>query len=155
MIRKKGFSLLEVLIASALVIFLLFAVFYAIGNLLSGSILAEKKVKLNSELDDRINHFFITGTFDDSTSGEMDFANSGESDSILTFTGTNSSYNISVTKRLFKLDEAENSINSSGSSKVVICHKPGTGAQKTLTIPTPALNAHLGHGDYIGACLSS
>jgi hypothetical protein len=35
---------------------------------------------------------------------------------------------------------------------VTICHKPGTPAQKTLTIPAQALNGHLGHGDTIGSC---
>ena len=34
-----------------------------------------------------------------------------------------------------------------------ICHKPGTSAEKTKTIPAPALNGHLGHGDYIEPCV--
>ena len=36
--------------------------------------------------------------------------------------------------------------------KVTICHKPGTPAQKTLVIPTEALDGHLRHGDTIGPC---
>jgi hypothetical protein len=35
---------------------------------------------------------------------------------------------------------------------VTICHKPGTPAQQTKTIPVSALNGHLGHGDTLGAC---
>lgn len=35
---------------------------------------------------------------------------------------------------------------------VTVCHKPGTPAEQTLTIPRPALDAHLGHGDTLGAC---
>lgn len=35
---------------------------------------------------------------------------------------------------------------------VVICHKPGTPAAKTLVIPIQALAGHLGHGDTVGAC---
>ncbi len=35
---------------------------------------------------------------------------------------------------------------------VSICHKPGTPAQRILTIPTTALPGHLGHGDVLGAC---
>lgn len=35
---------------------------------------------------------------------------------------------------------------------VVICHKPGTPAQQTLTVPEAALGGHLGHGDRRGAC---
>ncbi|NDH13820.1 MAG: hypothetical protein EBY47_01825 [Actinobacteria bacterium] len=37
-------------------------------------------------------------------------------------------------------------------NKVTICHKPGTPAQKTMSVPAPALGGHLGHGDYLGAC---
>jgi hypothetical protein len=35
---------------------------------------------------------------------------------------------------------------------VTICHKPGTPAEKTKTIPRSALPGHLGHGDTIGPC---
>ncbi len=41
---------------------------------------------------------------------------------------------------------------SAGQEKVTVCHKPGTPAEATLEIAAPALNAHLGHGDYEGAC---
>ena len=36
--------------------------------------------------------------------------------------------------------------------KVTLCHKPDTPAEKTLRIPQPAVQGHLGHGDYIGEC---
>jgi hypothetical protein len=36
--------------------------------------------------------------------------------------------------------------------KVVICHKPGTPAQKTMSVPRQAVPGHLGHGDYLGPC---
>ena len=35
---------------------------------------------------------------------------------------------------------------------VVICHKPGTAAEHTMTLPQPAVAAHLGHGDTVGPC---
>ncbi len=35
---------------------------------------------------------------------------------------------------------------------VTICHKPGTPAEKTMTVPRAALNGHLGHGDTRGPC---
>ena len=37
--------------------------------------------------------------------------------------------------------------------KVILCHKPGTPAEKTLDVPVPAVSAHLGHGDIEGACV--
>ncbi|MDQ3642936.1 MAG: transmembrane protein 268 [Actinomycetota bacterium] len=36
--------------------------------------------------------------------------------------------------------------------RVTVCHKPGTPAQKTMTLPQPAVQAHLGHGDIPGPC---
>ena len=36
--------------------------------------------------------------------------------------------------------------------RVTICHKPGTPAQKTMTLPQPAAQAHLAHGDRRGPC---
>jgi hypothetical protein len=38
---------------------------------------------------------------------------------------------------------------------VTICHKPGTPAQQTMTIPAPALGGHLGHGDTEGPCVEN
>lgn len=39
-----------------------------------------------------------------------------------------------------------------GQDKVAICHKPGTPAEKTLSVPAPALGGHIGHGDTLGPC---
>jgi hypothetical protein len=35
---------------------------------------------------------------------------------------------------------------------VTICHQPGTPAEKALTLPAPAADAHLRHGDRLGSC---
>lgn len=43
-------------------------------------------------------------------------------------------------------------IASNVTDKVTICHKPGTPAEKTMTIPDNAVPGHVGHGDTIGAC---
>ena len=36
--------------------------------------------------------------------------------------------------------------------RITICHKPGTPAEKTLTVAAPATGAHLNHGDQLGPC---
>jgi hypothetical protein len=41
---------------------------------------------------------------------------------------------------------------SNGHTPVTICHKPGTPAEKTLTVDDDAVSAHLGHGDHVGPC---
>ncbi|QLE79768.1 hypothetical protein FLM55_08485 [Francisella sp. Scap27] len=57
-------------------------------------------------------------------------------------------------KILNKLEPADSQDGHSdeGSDKVTICHKPGTSAEKTMTLPESAIKGHLGHGDYLGAC---
>jgi hypothetical protein len=37
--------------------------------------------------------------------------------------------------------------------KVTLCHKPGTPAEKMLTVDAGSLTDHLGHGDYLGPCV--
>ena len=39
-----------------------------------------------------------------------------------------------------------------GTTRVTICHKPGTPAEQTLEIDDDALDGHLGHGDHKGPC---
>ncbi|MDX1415139.1 MAG: DUF5666 domain-containing protein [Candidatus Promineifilaceae bacterium] len=39
-----------------------------------------------------------------------------------------------------------------GGGSVTICHKPGTPAEQTKTLPQSALGGHLGHGDTMGPC---
>jgi hypothetical protein len=40
-------------------------------------------------------------------------------------------------------------------TKVTICHKPGTSAERTLVVAENAVKAHLAHGDRRGACDST
>ncbi len=42
--------------------------------------------------------------------------------------------------------------NGEGHTPVTVCHKPGTPAQDTLTFDDDGLQAHLDHGDTLGAC---
>lgn len=39
-----------------------------------------------------------------------------------------------------------------GHVPVEVCHKPGTPAEKSLTVDEKAVPGHLGHGDYLGEC---
>jgi hypothetical protein len=36
---------------------------------------------------------------------------------------------------------------------VVICHKPGTLAERFIVVDDNAVPAHLRHGDFLGSCL--
>ena len=39
-----------------------------------------------------------------------------------------------------------------GHVPVTVCHKPGSPAEKSLTVDESAVPGHLGHGDYLGEC---
>ncbi len=43
-------------------------------------------------------------------------------------------------------------VGGNSPAKVAVCHKPGSPAQKTLMLPRPAVEAHIGHGDTPGPC---
>ncbi|AXA33443.1 prepilin-type N-terminal cleavage/methylation domain-containing protein [Francisella adeliensis] len=156
--KNKGFTLIETIIAVTITIFLLFAVFYAIGSVLSGSVLTEKNVDLTDELGRRINEYIISGEFDASDDNGMEFSKEEKVNNIIAFHATNSDFGLNITKKVYENDisndngNGTDSENGNGSSEVTICHKPGTPAEKTMTLPASALNGHLGHGDSIGAC---
>lgn len=99
--NKKGFTLIEVIIAAAVGVFLLFTVFYMIGNILSKAILTEKKVELVSELDSRVDEFMLTGEFDDSELGDMTFVEGLRSGSVFEFAGSNSDFSLNIIKRAY------------------------------------------------------
>ena len=46
----------------------------------------------------------------------------------------------------------ENNNEAEGGGKVLICHKPDKKGGHTISVASPAVPAHLGHGDKLGAC---
>lgn len=50
------------------------------------------------------------------------------------------------------LDVDEGDDTSTGTEKVLVCHKPDKKGGHTLSIASPAVPAHLGHGDTLGPC---
>ncbi len=50
--------------------------------------------------------------------------------------------------------EADGDDTSTGGGKVLVCHKPDKKGGHTISIASPAVPAHLAHGDRLGACPS-
>jgi hypothetical protein len=50
------------------------------------------------------------------------------------------------------LDADDGDDTSTGGEKVLVCHKPDKKGGHTLSIASPAVPAHLAHGDRLGAC---
>lgn len=99
--KSRGFTILEVLISSALAMFLFFTIFYAIGNIISKAILIEKRVELADELDSRISDFMLTGQFDDSSTTNMSFSKAIGADNIQIFTAVNENFDLQIIKRAY------------------------------------------------------
>lgn len=49
-------------------------------------------------------------------------------------------------------DTVDEGSPSEGEEKVLVCHKPDKKGGHTISIASPAVPAHLGHGDTLGAC---
>ena len=49
-------------------------------------------------------------------------------------------------------DEDNEGIPSEGNEKVLVCHKPDKKGGHTISIASPAVPAHLAHGDTLGSC---
>ena len=99
--KNKGITFIEVMIAVAILLFLFFAVFYTLGNVLSGGILAQKKVQMINELDNRVNHYDVTGDFDSATSNGMTFTETSISSMVKEFVISSQAYGMSVIKRSY------------------------------------------------------
>lgn len=52
------------------------------------------------------------------------------------------------------LDEDDDDADAGGGEKVLVCHKPDKKGGHTISIASPAVPAHLAHGDRLGACPS-
>lgn len=220
--KNDGFSMLEMLITVTLVLFCLFAVFYALGSIISSSVMSDKRVELTRYLDERVNEFMLTGDFDTHETNGITFAKLDSDNSVAEFSATNNAFSLTAIKRAFEIIGVEDvftgitgiacsavshghcactvsnadrlqrcmellgtdnqndpnvakcqeqhggsnpneagyqcagacgeGLNPSCMNLVVICHKEDTSAEKTMILPYPALNGHLGHGDHLGAC---
>lgn len=52
------------------------------------------------------------------------------------------------------LDDDDGDTSNGGGEKVLVCHKPDKKGGNTISIASPAVPAHLAHGDKLGACPS-
>ncbi len=57
-----------------------------------------------------------------------------------------------VITKITILDDDNDSNETDGGEKVLICHKPDKKGGHTISVSSAAVPAHLGHGDKLGAC---
>jgi hypothetical protein len=59
-----------------------------------------------------------------------------------------------VIVKITVLDDDDDGDTGTGGEKVLVCHKPDKKGGHTISIASPAVPAHLAHGDRLGACPS-
>jgi type II secretory pathway pseudopilin PulG len=104
--KQKGLSLIESIISSALILFILSASFLVINSTITTSFISEKKVLLAEQLDKKINQYVLTGRFNATTIANNTFSEVKSSNSKLAkFIGKNKDFGIIVSKEVIKYDK--------------------------------------------------
>ncbi|WP_052399178.1 hypothetical protein [Candidatus Francisella endociliophora] len=70
----KAASLIEVLIAVGVLIFVSFVFFYVLSGSLTKSTLLTKKSRLSNELNQRVSEYMLSNSFEDSSIGSFSFS---------------------------------------------------------------------------------
>ena len=107
--NRKGMALIETMIAIFIMLFVSFVSFSTFSSILINSDLIVKKMNLSNKLDERISEYRISGVFDDSTFGDMNFSQEDVSDqgsnySTYSFTATYSDDSFSLNSLYLEKD---------------------------------------------------
>lgn len=101
--KQKGASLVESIISSGLILFVLSSSFLIINSSITTSVIAEKKTQLIQQLDKKIADYILTGKFNTKAIGDDYFSQKRVSDSKMTkFVAKNKDFNICVAKEIIK-----------------------------------------------------
>nr|WP_235261373.1 hypothetical protein [Francisella sp. FSC1006] len=101
--KQKGLSLIESVISSGLVLFMLSSSFLVINSTIKTSVNTEKKTLLAEQLDKKIDYYILTGRFSTSSVDNNTFTQTKSSNSKLAkFIGKNNDFGITVSKEVIK-----------------------------------------------------
>jgi type II secretory pathway pseudopilin PulG len=101
-LRQQGITLVESMISIAILMFLLFAFFLVFNSTILSSSTLNKQVDMTSALDQRIDDYVLTGSFNDTSSGSMVFSQEATDDpAIVKFTVTGDGITVSKDKAVF------------------------------------------------------
>ncbi|MEY8702743.1 type II secretion system protein [Francisella philomiragia] len=101
--KQKGVSLVESIISSGLILFVLSSSFLIINSSITTSVITEKKTQLIQQLDKKIADYILTGRFNDQTIGDDYFSQKKVNDSkMIKFVAKNKDFNICVSKEIMK-----------------------------------------------------
>lgn len=100
--KYRGVSLTETLISVSILLFASCTSIMLITSNSAKTTLIEHRVRLANVLDDRVNEFLLSGTFDSSSDGDMSFSEEAITDTDLhRYTATDSASGISISETVF------------------------------------------------------
>ncbi|AJI53428.1 type II secretion system protein [Francisella philomiragia] len=101
--KQKGASLVESIISSGLILFVLSSSFLIINSSITTSVIAEKKTQLIQQLDKKIADYILTGKFNTKTIDDDYFFQKKVNDSKLTkFIAKNKDFDLCISKEIIK-----------------------------------------------------
>lgn len=101
--KQRWLSLVESLISSGLILFVLLSSFLVINSVITTSVTVEKKFQLSQQLDKKIAQYILTGRFNDMAVGNSDFLQAKSSNSnLVKFVGIDRNFGIMVSKEVIK-----------------------------------------------------
>jgi hypothetical protein len=107
--RQEGLSLIESVLSSMIGLFILTSSFIVINSTIMTSVTSQKRVQLNQELEKKIDHYILTGSFNNTSIQGNDFLESKTSNSSLVkFVGKNKESGITISKEIIKYKSSVN-----------------------------------------------
>lgn len=101
--KQQGLSLVESIISSGLILFVLLSSFLVINSVITTSVTVEKKVQLSQQLDKKIAQYILTGKFSTTSIAKSDFLQTKSSNSnLVKFVGINQNFGIKVSREVIK-----------------------------------------------------
>lgn len=101
--KQKGISLVESIISSGLILFVLSSSFLIINSSITTSVIAEKKTQLIQELDKKIAIYVLTGKFNtEAVSSDYFFQKRVNNPKMIKFIAKNKNFDICVSKEVMK-----------------------------------------------------
>ena len=112
-INQKGFGIVESMIAAMILLFVLSTGLILLNSVMFSMVLDNKRDEVSSLLDERVNTYRLTGTFDATTKDGIEFKKtviiSQVNDAVPTENtiGTSKHYDLSTRKKMAKIAAAE------------------------------------------------
>ena len=101
--KQSGVSLIETVISSCIILFILSSSFLVFDSNMINSAVSQKRVELVNQLDKKINQYLLTGVFNTSSIGQSTFFyRKASSHKLVKFVAKDTASDVEVSKEILK-----------------------------------------------------